>query len=180
MSGKTARDYADRYTQPKLREQLKEELKRSNKGGRPGQWSARKSQLLATEYQKKGGGFRDEGRGEPQAHLEAWQREEWQTQRGDARARHGETTERYLPKRAWQRLSPEEKAETDRAKRRGSREGRQYVPNPPAAKRAARQARQPPLEARTKKDLYEDARRRGIEGRSKMNKGELVRALRRR
>ena len=32
---------------PGSREEIKEDIKQSDKGGRPGQWSARKSQLLA-------------------------------------------------------------------------------------------------------------------------------------
>lgn len=47
MSGKTASDYEGQYTKPQLRARLKEELKQSGQGGRKGQWSARKSQLLA-------------------------------------------------------------------------------------------------------------------------------------
>ena len=50
MSGKTAEDYADDYTEPELRARLKEEIKAGDRGGRPGQWSARKSQLLTSEY----------------------------------------------------------------------------------------------------------------------------------
>ena len=47
----------EKYTDPELREQIKEELKESDKGGKKGQWSARKSQLLAQEYEKRGGGY---------------------------------------------------------------------------------------------------------------------------
>jgi hypothetical protein len=44
------------YTKPELRERLKNEIKSSSKGGKPGQWSARKAQLLAQAYKRKGGG----------------------------------------------------------------------------------------------------------------------------
>ena len=139
MSGKTAGDYADKYTEPELREKLKAQLKASDKGGRKGQWSARKSQLLAAEYKKQGGSFK-RGKGESQRSLEKWTEEKWQTKGGKARARHGETTERYLPKKAWEKLSPEERAKTDRRKRVASRKGKQFVANTPAAKRARRSA----------------------------------------
>ena len=48
-------------------------------------------------------------------------------------------TERYLPKKAWAKLSPEERRETDEKKKRASRQGKQFVPNTERA-RKARQA----------------------------------------
>jgi hypothetical protein len=139
MSGKTSRNYAKQYTKPELRERLKEKIKKSDKGGRKGQWSARKSQLLAAEYKKEGGGFKGRKQ-ESQKDLERWTDESWQTKSGKSRARHGKTTERYLPKEAWDKLSPDERRATDRKKRVGSRKGRQFVANTPAAKRARRSA----------------------------------------
>jgi hypothetical protein len=49
---------AGNYTKPTLRKRLFEKIKRGSKGGDPGEWSARKSQLLAREYKKAGGGYR--------------------------------------------------------------------------------------------------------------------------
>ncbi len=46
------------YTKPTLRKQIFERIKAGNKGGSPGQWSARKAQLLAVEYKKAGGGYK--------------------------------------------------------------------------------------------------------------------------
>lgn len=80
-----------------------------------GRWSARKSQLLAREYEKRGD--------------------------ADARQESGET-KRYLPKRAWENMSEEEKRETEKKKREGSRKGEQYVPNTAEAKEARRGAQQ--------------------------------------
>ncbi|MGS2612949.1 hypothetical protein ACVCAH_00200 [Micromonospora sp. LZ34] len=128
-----------RYTKPELREQLKEEIKASDKGGRQGQWSARKSQLLTREYQKRGGGY--EGpRDERQKSLQRWGGEKWQTREGDTRARHGGETSRYLPKQAWEQLSDEQRRATDLKKRRESRTGRQRVSNTGPARRARRDA----------------------------------------
>lgn len=128
-----------RYTKPELREQLKEEIKASDKGGRQGQWSARKSQLLTREYQKRGGGY--EGpRDERQKSLQRWGGEKWQTREGGTRARHGGETSRYLPKQAWEQLSDEQKRATDAKKRRESRTGRQRVSNTGPARRARRDA----------------------------------------
>lgn len=49
---------AGNYTKPTLRKRLFEQIKAGSKGGRPGQWSARKAQLLAVEYKKQGGGYK--------------------------------------------------------------------------------------------------------------------------
>ena len=51
------------------------------------------------------------------------------------------TTKRYLPKKAWASLSKEEREDTDRKKREGSREGKQFVENTEKAKKAGRAAR---------------------------------------
>ncbi|RKG72200.1 hypothetical protein, partial [Corallococcus terminator] len=128
-----------RYSDPALRERLKKRIMKGDKGGRPGQWSARKAQLLASEYKKAGGGYSGP-RATAQRHLSSWTREAWQTQDGGTRARHGRTTSRYLPKEAWAHLSPAQKKATERRKRTGSRAGRQFVANTPAARRARKQA----------------------------------------
>jgi hypothetical protein len=46
------------YTKPTLRKRIFERIKAGDKGGAPGQWSARKAQLLATEYKRAGGGYK--------------------------------------------------------------------------------------------------------------------------
>ncbi|MGW5669506.1 hypothetical protein [Micromonospora sp. NPDC003776] len=126
-----------RYTKPELREQLKKDIQASDKGGRPGQWSARKSQLLTKEYQRRGGGY--EGpKDERQKSLQRWGAEDWQTREGTARARRNGETGRYLPKQAWEELSEEQRRATDRKKREASRTGRQFVSNTGPAKRARR------------------------------------------
>ena len=48
---------AGNYTKPALRKALFNRIKGGSKGGRPGQWSARKAQLLANQYKKRGGGY---------------------------------------------------------------------------------------------------------------------------
>ncbi len=49
---------AGNYTKPTLRRRLFYRIKASSKGGRAGQWSARKAQMLARAYKKAGGGYR--------------------------------------------------------------------------------------------------------------------------
>lgn len=50
---------AGNYTKPELRKRLFNRIKAGGKGGAPGQWSARKAQMLAQAYKKAGGGYRD-------------------------------------------------------------------------------------------------------------------------
>jgi len=49
---------AGNYTKPTLRKRLFEKVKRGTKGGKAGQWSARKAQLLAKLYKAAGGGYK--------------------------------------------------------------------------------------------------------------------------
>jgi hypothetical protein len=42
-----------------MRKQLFSKIKSGGKGGKPGQWSARKAQMLAKEYKAKGGGYKN-------------------------------------------------------------------------------------------------------------------------
>ena len=49
---------AGNYTKPSMRKRLFEKIKSGTKGGKAGQWSARKAQLLAKEYKAKGGGYK--------------------------------------------------------------------------------------------------------------------------
>ena len=50
---------AGNYTKPTMRKRLFERIKAGGKGGAPGQWSARKAQMLASAYKKAGGGYKD-------------------------------------------------------------------------------------------------------------------------
>lgn len=49
---------AGNYTKPEMRKRLFQSIKSGGKGGKPGQWSARKAQMLARQYKSKGGGYR--------------------------------------------------------------------------------------------------------------------------
>ena len=49
---------AGNYTKPTMRKRLFNKIKAGGKGGKPGQWSARKAQMLAKEYKAKGGGYK--------------------------------------------------------------------------------------------------------------------------
>lgn len=47
------------YTKPALRKRLFNQIKAGSKGGKPGQWSARKAQMLAKQYKAAGGGYKN-------------------------------------------------------------------------------------------------------------------------
>jgi len=49
---------AGNYTKPGMRKSLFNRIKAGGKGGAPGQWSARKAQMLALQYKKSGGGYK--------------------------------------------------------------------------------------------------------------------------
>ena len=49
---------AGNYTKPTMRKNLFNRIKAGGKGGSPGQWSARKAQMLAKQYKAKGGGYK--------------------------------------------------------------------------------------------------------------------------
>ena len=49
---------AGNYTKPGMRKSIFERIKAGGKGGAPGQWSARKAQMLAQQYKKAGGGYK--------------------------------------------------------------------------------------------------------------------------
>ena len=48
---------AGNYTKPGMRKKLVAQVKAGSKGGKPGQWSARKAQMVAKQYKAKGGGY---------------------------------------------------------------------------------------------------------------------------
>ena len=49
---------AGNYTKPGMRKGIFNRIKAGGKGGDPGQWSARKAQMLAMQYKKSGGGYK--------------------------------------------------------------------------------------------------------------------------
>jgi len=56
--GKSKVNESGNYTKPAMRKRLFNKIKAQGKGGRPGQWSARKAQLLAKAYKAAGGGYK--------------------------------------------------------------------------------------------------------------------------
>jgi hypothetical protein len=118
------------YTNSALRERLKNRIMAGSKGGKPGQWSARKAQLLALEYKKAGGKYSG-SKTKSQKSLSKWTKEKWGTKSGKPSTQGAKATgERYLPKKAREALSAKEYAATSRAKRKGLKQGKQFVAQP--------------------------------------------------
>ena len=165
-------------TDPQLWEKVKAEVTDSDRGGKAGQWSARKAQLAVHDYKAAGGGYK--GKKTADNHLVQWTEEEWGTKSGKE---SGETGERYLPKEAREALSAEDYARTTRKKRADSRKGKQFSAQPAdvAAKTAPYRSHErveQGVDNETRASLYERAKQKNIPGRSRMTKAELAAALR--
>lgn len=160
-----------RRTDPALWERVKREVTEGDKGGKAGEWSARKAQMAVREYKRRGGGY--EGGRRADNDLRRWTEEDWGTRSG---RRSLDTGERYLPREARESLTPEEYDRTTAKKRRDLRAGRQFSAQPEDVARKAARSRDRRGEP-TKAELMAEARRRGLPGRSRMDKGALLRAL---
>ena len=99
-------------------------VKAGSKGGKPGQWSARKAQLATARYKKSGGGYK--GKKSSKNSLSKWSKQKWRT--SDGKPSKGK--KRYLPDAAWKSLSKSEKSATNRAKAKGNKKGKQFVKQP--------------------------------------------------
>ena len=207
---------------PRLWERVKGEITRGDKGGEPGQWSARKAQMAVQEYKRRGGGYSEKGPSKGDTGLHEWTEADWGTRSG---RQSGHSGERYLPKKVRMLLTEDEYARTTRKKRRDSAaRGEQFSDQPRDVRRkvsriksegptkamldararelgnrwavvhvegrsssgrsrrrrtkvaGARRLARSPGEL-SKAELYARAKEQGIDGRSKMSKDQLVRAL---
>lgn len=126
---------ASPYTNNALRERIKNRIMAGSDGGRPGQWSARKAQLLALRYRAAGGGYKKGKKPtKKQRSLRKWTREKWRTSDGKPALRDGKMR-RYLPDKVWGKLTPSQRAATNRKKIEGDKRGRQFVPNTEVARK---------------------------------------------
>jgi hypothetical protein len=156
-------------TDPDLWEEVKQEITDGDKGGEPGQWSARKAQMAVQEYKRRGGGYDEEdGPSKDETHLHEWTEEDWGTKSG---GESGETGERYLPKKVRMLLTEDEYARST-AKKKGGKEQFVDQPDDVAEKVSAIRDGGP-----TKAMLDERARDLDIEGRSSMSKDDLLDAI---
>ena len=114
-------------------------VKAGSKGGDAGLWSARKAQLATQRYKKSGGSYSGP-KTEAQKSLSKWGKEDWGTKSGKPSTQGSDATgERYLPKKAREALTSSEYAATTKAKREGTKAGKQFVKQPKGiAKKTAR------------------------------------------
>jgi hypothetical protein len=105
-------------------------VKAGSKGGDAGQWSARKAQLATQRYKASGGSYSGP-KTEAQKSLSKWTKEDWGTKSGKPSTQGKDATgERYLPKKAREALTSSEYAATTKAKREGTKAGKQFVKQP--------------------------------------------------
>ena len=69
-----------KYTKPGLRKKIFNQVKAGTSGGKAGQWSARKAQIVAKKYKEQGGGYKG-GKGDKQKDLKRWGKEKWMTKK---------------------------------------------------------------------------------------------------
>ena len=118
------------YTNPALRNRIKNRITAGTKGGAAGQWSARKAQLVTQAYKAAGGGYTG-SKTAAQSSLKKWGKEDWGTKSGKPSTVGPKATgERYLPKKARESLTGKEYAATSKAKREGTKAGKQFVKQP--------------------------------------------------
>jgi hypothetical protein len=109
---------------PGLWKRIVARVKAGTKGGKKGQWSARKAQIATARYKKAGGGY--SGKKSSSNSLSKWSKQKWRT--SDGKPSKGK--KRYLPDKAWKSLSASEKRATNRAKAEGNKKGKQFVRQP--------------------------------------------------
>ena len=116
-------------------------VKAGTKGGKAGQWSARKAQLATQRYKKAGGGYSG-AKTKAQKSLTKWTKEKWGTKSGKNSTQGSKATgERYLPKKARESLSKKEYAKTSAKKRSDTKAGKQFSKQPKKIAKATRRYR---------------------------------------
>ena len=124
MSKKSRVNEAGNYTKPTMRKNLFNRIKAGGKGGAPGQWSARKAQMLAREYKAKEAAI---ARSKSQRSLMNWTKQKWRTKSGKPSTQGPKATgERYLPSAAIKAMSSSQYAASSAKKRKDKAAGKQH------------------------------------------------------
>ena len=106
------------------------QVKAGSKGGKAGEWSARKAQLAGKIYKDRGGSYSGK-KTEAQKSMTKWTKEEWGTKSGKPSTQGKKATgERYLPKKARQALTDKEYKATTAKKRADTKKGNQFSSQP--------------------------------------------------
>lgn len=115
-------------TKPAMWKSIVASVKAGSKGGRPGQWSARKAQIATQRYKSAGGGYRGSSRGNS---LKKWTKQDWGTKSGKNSIQGPHATgERYLPKKTRDHMSKKKYKATSDKKRRDTKKGKQFSKQP--------------------------------------------------
>ena len=101
-----------------------------------GKHSARAMQLAVKYYKDAGGTYK--GTKKKSNKLSKWTKQKWKTKSGKPSSKTGE---RYLPEKAIKSLSSKEYAATTKAKRVGTKKGKQFVKQPKKIARKTRKYR---------------------------------------
>ena len=125
-------------TKPELWKRIVSSVKSGSKGGRSGQWSARKAQIATARYKKAGGGYK--GKKSSGNRLSKWSKQKWgYVSKGDdkkPRAKRG----RYLPEKVRKNMTPAQKAATNKRKRAATKAGKQRAKYSKSTARKVRKA----------------------------------------
>ena len=122
-------------TNEKLWKRIVASVKAGSKGGRPGQWSARKAQLAGKKYKAAGGGYSGE-KTKAQKSMTKWTKQDWGTKSGKNSIRGKNATgERYLPKAERNKLTKAQYAATTRKKRADLAKGKKVSQQPKKIKK---------------------------------------------
>jgi hypothetical protein len=121
--------------------QLWEKAKAEAKAKMGGKHSARAMQLAGKIYKDKGGSYTG-SKTKEQKSLSEWTKQKWRTKSGKpSTIGSGATGERYLPEKAIKSLSSKEYAATTKAKREGTKAGKQFVSQPKAVAKKVKKFR---------------------------------------
>jgi len=113
------------HNNPALWNKLKDKIMKGDKGGKAGQWSARKAQILVKTYVDQDGGFI--GKKSKDNSLVKWTKQNWMTKSGLPSLVTGE---RYLPEKAIKALTSDEYNKTSDIKRHALELGHQFSAQP--------------------------------------------------
>lgn len=113
-----------RTNQP-LWEKIVEEVKADEKGGKKGEWSARKAQMAVRIYKERGGGYTTKKSDDNS--LAKWSKQQWDYVTPSDAKKPRDKRGRYLPASVREKLTKSEKAETNRKKREATKKGQQYA-----------------------------------------------------
>ncbi len=123
------------YTDPEMREQLRAEIRAAAKGGEPGTWSARKSQLLTLAYQKAGGGYLQQHPNSKPRNVQGTGNQAGKSA-ADKATRRLTGTAGYLSANASDDLTPAQRKAANARKLAGAKAGKHPVASNPTAKPA--------------------------------------------